>query len=240
MPSDIYVALSGQIAMDKRLATVANNVANMRTAGFRAQTVNFETVLSEYRVDRVSFAAIGTTHLERQAGPIERTGNALDVAIVGQGWFGVETPAGQGYSRDGRFTVDADGTLTTVSGLPVLDDGAAPIIINPAAGPVDISADGRMSQDGRFIANLGLFELAPTAQLTRFGDTALLSNQEAVPVEDRVVNGVRQGYKEGSNVNAITSITELIMVQRAFEYGNTAIGDRQQSLQQAVRTLGAE
>ena len=240
MASEIYVALSGQMAMETRLATVANNVANMRTAGFRAETVDFDTVLSDYQADRVNFAAVGETFIDRSAGPIEPTGNALDVAIVGEGWFGIETPAGLAYTRDGRFTVSPEGDLRTLTGHGVVDEGGAPIQIDLAAGPLNIGADGRIVQGERDVGVIGLFGLDGTANLSRYGDTAILSDRAGEPLTDRLANGVRQGYREGSNVNAIQSITELITIQRAFDNASTAIGDRQDSLEQAVRILGAD
>lgn len=240
MPSDLYVALSGQITMDERLATVANNVANMRTAGFRAETVQFSSVFSSTRAESVAFATVGESHLDRAAGPVEATGNPLDIAIVGEGWFGIQTPAGLAYTRDGRFTLSEAGDLTTLHGYNVVDDGGAPIVLDPNAGAVDIGPDGLMLQNGVAAGNLGLFALAGNAKLTRYGDSAVLSATPAEPMEDRLANGVRQGFRENSNVNPVRAITELIEVQRAFEFGNSAVRDRHQTLQQAVRTLGAE
>ncbi|MBJ3778669.1 flagellar basal-body rod protein FlgF [Acuticoccus mangrovi] len=240
MPSDVYVALSGLMAMEARLDTVANNIANMRTGGFRAEAVDFSTVLSDYGRDRVAFAESGGTFFDLSAGPVEETGNPLDVAIVGEGWFGIETPAGLAYTRDGRFTVTPEGDLTTMTGYGVVDEGGAPIAIDLAAGPVVIGADGRMSQAGRNVGVLGLFALGPEAGLKRYGDTALLVNVPGEPVVDRAANGVKQGFREGSNVNAIEFITEMIAIQRAFEYGNAVLNDRQQSMEQAVRVLGGD
>ena len=240
MSSETYVALSGQITMDERLSTVAHNVANMRTVGFRAETVDFNTVYSSTRSQNVAFATVGASHIDTKAGPIEPTGNPLDVAIVGEGWFGIETPAGIAYTRDGRFTVNEAGDLLTLTGFRVVDEGGAPIAIDLARGEVVIGADGRITQQGGLAGNLGLFSLAPDANLSRYGDSAVTADVVAEPILDRVANGVRQGFREGSNVNAVQAITELIAVQRAFEYGQTVVSDRQQTMQQAVRTLGAE
>lgn len=238
MSSDLYVALSGQMAMADRLETVANNVANMRTAGFRAETVDFDTVLSDYRRDRVAFASPGEQHIERAAGPVEHTGNPLDLAVAGEGWFGIDTPAGRAYTRDGRFTVDPAGDLVTLTGYNVVDEGGAPIAVNPAGGEIRVGADGRMTQDGALVGVVGLFTIPPEAQLTRLGDSALLSDLPAEPVVDRAVNGVRQGYREGSNVDAVKSIVELIEIQRAFDRAATAMRERNASLEDAVRLLG--
>lgn len=240
MSSDQYVALSGQITMNERLTTIAHNVANMRTAGYREETVDFDSVFSSTKTKSIAFATTGDIHISRHAGPVEATGNPLDVAVVGEGWIGVATPAGTAYTRDGRMTINEAGDLTTVTGFGVLDDGGAPIALDPARGTVEIGTDGTITQDGVVAANLGLFALAQDAKLSRYGDSAVIADREAEPIDDRTTNGFRQGYMEGSNVNPIHSITELIKVQRAFEFGMSGTRDRFQSLQQAVRTLGAE
>lgn len=236
----MYVALSGQMAMQERLETVASNVANMRTAGFRAEAVNFETVLSDYGADSVAFAAVGETVIDRRTGPLEATGNPLDVAIAGDAWFAIETPAGRAYTRDGRFTINQFGDLTTLTGHAVVDEGGAPMALDPSGGDIVIGADGNITQNGQAVGTLGLFTLPSAATLTRFGDSALLSDTEGLPVEDRLRNGVRQGYREGSNVDPVKALTELITVQRAFENAHAAERDRQQTMEQAVRTLGGD
>jgi flagellar basal-body rod protein FlgF len=236
----MYVALSGQMAMAERLETVANNVANMRTAGFRAETVQFDTVLSDYRRDRVAFASSGTQHMDRAAGPIEQTGNPLDLAVVGDAWFGVDTPAGRAYTRDGRFTVNPFGDLVTLTGYNVVDEGGAPIAADLEGGAIRVGADGRMTQDGNLVGVVGLFDIPQEATLTRYGDVALLSDVPGEPVADRTANGVRQGFREGSNVDAVRSIVELIEIQRAFDRSATAVRERSASLEEAVRLLGAE
>jgi flagellar basal-body rod protein FlgF len=234
----MYVALSGQMAMQERLMTVAHNVANMRTAGFRAETVDFDTVYSDYRRDRVAFASSGKQHIDRRAGPVEGTGNPLDVAISGDAWFGIDTPAGRAYTRDGRFTVNPFGALSTLSGHTVVDEGGAPIAIDPDGGRITIGVDGRIEQNGNVVGVLGLFEIPEEANLSRYGDSALFSDVPADPVLDRTANGVRQGFREGANVDPVKAIVELIAVQRAFDHATTAVRDRQGSMEEAVRILG--
>jgi flagellar basal-body rod protein FlgF len=234
------VALSGQMAMAERLETVANNVANMRTAGFRAETVDFDTVLSDYRRDRVAFASPGTAHIERKAGPVEATGNPLDLAVVGDGWFGIDTPEGRAYTRDGRFTVNPLGDLVTLTGYNVVDDGGAPIAVDPAGGAIHVGIDGRIEQDGAPVGVIGLFTIPQEAKLGRYGDVAVTSDRPAEPLVERTADGVRQGFREGSNVDAVKAIVELIEIQRAFDRSATAVRERNASLEEAVRLLGTE
>src|SRR3954451_6559244 len=102
MQAGLYVGLSAQIALQKRLETLANNVANANTAGFRAEEVRFETLLAQAGDKSVAYAATGDTFLSRKAGALVKTGNPLDIAVSGDGWLAVQGPGGPVYTRDGR------------------------------------------------------------------------------------------------------------------------------------------
>ncbi len=238
MSTDIYVALSGHVAQQHRLSTVANNVANMATAGFRAEEIHFETILSAFRREQTSFASEGETFISRKPGAVMPTGNPLDVAIDGRGWFAIGLPGGEiAYTRDGRFDLTEAGDLVTVTGHPVLDAGGGPIALDPAAGPVAIGDDGTIVQAGEQAAVLGLFLIPETARLERFSDTAVLS-EAAVPADDLVANRVRQGFLEQANVDPVMELTRLIMIQRDFESIATSLDARNRSLATAIRDLG--
>src|SRR5689334_1202415 len=101
MSNGIAVALSGQIALERRLNTIASNIANMNTAGYRAEEVKFETLLANAGEGRVSFVSSGESFISRRAGPILPTGNSLDVAVDGDGWLALAGPSGTIYTRDG-------------------------------------------------------------------------------------------------------------------------------------------
>ena len=134
MQSSIYVALSGQIALEKRLDSIANNIANLGTVGFRADGIKFESLISQTASDSVAFASAGAHYISRRSGAFMKTGNLLDVAVRGEGWMAFQTPDGSVYSRDGRLQMTDTGDLLSVGGLPVLDVGGAPILLNPDAG----------------------------------------------------------------------------------------------------------
>ncbi len=125
MQTGLYVTVAAQRAMQKRLDTIAHNVANASTAGFRAEEVKFETLYSVGGTDPISFATAGATYLSRAAGETVATGNQLDVAVEGDGWLSVSTPAGPVYTRDGRMTMTTTGDLRSLTGYPVLDSGGA-------------------------------------------------------------------------------------------------------------------
>ena len=142
MQSSLYVALSAQVAMERRLNTIANNVANMNTGGFRADEVKFEEILSLAAKENVSFASSGQNFISRRTGPMTKTDNPLDVAIQGDGWFAFQGPSGPIYTRDGRFKMNENGDLLTVDGYQVLDAGGAPIALDPMAGSPIVGRDG--------------------------------------------------------------------------------------------------
>jgi flagellar basal-body rod protein FlgF len=237
MSTDLYVAASSQIAMNKRMEAIANNIANMNTAGYRAAGVKFQAAMSHVGDEQVAYASPGTVYILREAGPVSYTGNSLDVAIDGDGWLALKSPQGTIYTRDGRMHMTDRGELQSVNGYPVLDPGGSPITLDPSAGPVMIGESGGISQGGTQVGAVGLFLIANDAHLTRFDNSAVIPDKPAKAVEDVTTNSVRQGYVEGSNVNPILEMTRLIEVSRAFDQAATAIDDSDNLSQEAIRTL---
>jgi flagellar basal-body rod protein FlgF len=239
MQAGLYVALSGQVALERRLQTIASNVANMNTVGYRADGVSFEAQMARTGDSTVAFAGNGNDYISRRSGGVSKTGNPLDVAVQGDAWLGIKTPAGTVYTRDGRMTIKASGELTTLNGYSVLDAGGAPILLDSSAGPPDISRDGMISQKGNQVGALGLFAIDDSAKLTRFANSGVIPSKPATAVLDFAANGVAQGYVENSNVNPIMEMTKLITVTRAFDGINAATEKTESSLTDAIKTLGA-
>lgn len=240
MQDGLYVALSSQIALERRLNTIADNVANASTIGFRATGVRFEDVVSGIGDKAVSFASSGDTYLSSKTGSLNETGNPFDFAIQGDAWFGIETPAGTVMTRDGRFSMIDTGQLVTVEGYPVLDGGGAPIQLDPRNGPPQSGADGVLRQDGQIIGAIGLFSFNPGANFQRFGNSGIIPSGEPEPVVDRVDVGVAQGFLEESNVNPMLEMTRLIAVQRAFENTAAVMRSTEQTFGEAIKTLGSK
>ncbi|WP_057466006.1 flagellar basal-body rod protein FlgF [Pseudovibrio sp. POLY-S9] len=234
----LYVSLSGQMALERRLETVARNVANMETAGYRSTEVKFDSLVKSPGKDPVSFASTGENYISTQAGAIKQTGNSLDVAIDGNGWLGIQTGNGVAYTRDGRFQIGVDGILRSIEGNPILDSGNAPIILDPLGGAPEISKDGSIYQEGRQVGVLGLFSIPQDAKLSRAGNSAVIPDALAEPVQDFTENGFAQGFVEGSNINPISEITKLITITRAFESTNSMMQSVESIRQQTIRKLG--
>lgn len=240
MQDGLYVALSSQIALEKRLNTIADNVANAGTVGFRATGVKFQDVLSGLGDNAVSFASSGNSFLSTASGPLRQTDNPFDFAIQGEGWFGIETPAGIVMTRDGRFTMNENGELVTVEGHPVLDAGGAPIQLDPNDGAPVAGADGSLRQDGRLVGSIGLYSYEPGTDFVRYGNSGILAGNAAEPLVDRMDSGIVQGYVEESNVNPMTEMSRLIQVQRAFENISAMMRQTDGTLGDAIKTLGSK
>ncbi|MET0576593.1 MAG: flagellar basal-body rod protein FlgF [Mesorhizobium sp.] len=239
MQNGLYVALSSQIALEKRMTTIADNVANLGTVGYRATGVKFEDVVSGVGQKSVSFTSAGDTYLSQISGSMRQTGNPFDFAVQGDAWFGISTPAGTVMTRDGRFTMTETGQLVTHEGHPVLDAGGAPLQLDPRSGAPVAGRDGALYQNGQAAGAIGLFNFDPGPNFTRYGNSGIVPATQPEPVVDRSDIGVVQGFVEDSNVNPVLEMTRLIMVQRAFENAGAMIRDTETALDDAIKTLGS-
>lgn len=237
MQSGLYVALSSQMSIQKRLETIANNVANASTPGFRREEVKFEAMLSNSSSESVAFASPGDSYIKRDPGQMIRTGNPLDVAVQGDAWFALQTPSGVVYTRDGRMQMTAEGELQSVAGYPILDAGGAAIQVNPNAGPIQISNDGMITQNDLQLGAIGLFTLDPTAKLSRFENSGVIPDIPGAPTLDFNRVGVVQGHIEGSNVNPMWEMSQLIMTSRSYDAVSKSVDQSEDSLREAIKAL---
>ncbi len=233
-----HVGLSALLALEKRLTTVAHNVANASTAGFRSEELRFESLIPDTDTG-TAYASTGQTYLSRASGPIKATGNPLDIAVKGDYWLAISTPEGTAYTRDGRLKMEPDGALKTVSGYPILDVGGAQIQINPNGGPLKIAIDGMITQEGRQLGAVGLFRIPESANLKRFEASGVLTDAPAEPIVTFTDGGIVQGHVEGANVNAVSEIMHLITITRAFESINSSMKQNADAQKNAIRTIGS-
>jgi flagellar basal-body rod protein FlgF len=239
MQNGLYVSLSAQVALERRLETIANNVANMNTVGYRAEGVSFETEVAKAGDNRIAYVSSGSSFISRQTGALIKTGNPLDLAIQGSGWFAIRTADRTAYTRDGRMRLSDTGSLETLNGNTVLDAGGAPILLSPSAGSLTIAGDGMIAQDGKQVGAIGLFAIDDDAKLTRAENSAVVPDKPATPILDFTQNGVAQGFVEGANVNPIQEMTKLIAVTRDFDGVAQQVTQTEASLQDAIKTLGS-
>ncbi|MDD9908477.1 MAG: flagellar basal-body rod protein FlgF [Ahrensia sp.] len=242
MDTGLTVAVSSQMALEKRLNTIADNIANANTPGFRATSVRFDELVANTVGETASFVSRGKSYASTEHAGLIETGGSLDFAIRGDAWFMLETPSGNAVTRDGRFTRTPEGQLVSLTGHPVLDAGGAPIAI-PGNGTVVAGADGTLSQvaeDGttRRIGTIGLFAYDPGANFQRVGTSAILARTDPEPLVDLPGVGVVQGSIEGSNVNPVLEMTRLISVHRAFDNVAALMRDTEQATDSMIKTLG--
>ena len=181
----------------------------------------------------------GADFVSRRLGGLIKTDNPLDFAVQGDGWFGIKTPQGTAYTRDGRAQIDELGMLRTLNGDPILDAGGAPILIDTTAGPLNVSADGMINQNGRQVGAIGLFSIDANANLRRTENSGVIPDQPARPLLDFTRDGVVQGAVESSNVDPVREMTRLINVSRAFDGVAAESSQSESSLQDAIKTLGS-
>jgi len=214
-----YTTLSRQSGLLRELQIVANNVANAATRGYRQEGMIFSEYVRRTETGPSLSMAQGNVRMTSQVqGPLERTGGALDLAIEGDGFFLIETPAGERLTRLGHFSRSAQGDLVTADGFRVLDAGGAPIFVPPDAPSIGLSPDGTLSESGRPIAQIGLMRPAEEGDLLREDGVMFRAEGDLEPVLD---SRVIQGFLEGSNVDPILQIARMIEVQRAYEMGQS-------------------
>lgn len=213
------VNLTRQIALKRELETVANNIANVNTPGFKARSLRFAEMLrglagqDTERSGLTSFAHDRGNTVDFGDGALEKTGAPLDVAVQGANLLVVQTPQGERYTRDGGFRLDAQGRIVTRSGFPVLGDGG-PITIAPGETNLAIADDGRVTSSGGEKGRLRLVSVADPATLIPEGDNLFAANAALQPAPPGTA--VIAGHLERANVRPMMEISRLIEIGRAY------------------------
>ncbi|HUK25271.1 MAG TPA: flagellar basal-body rod protein FlgF [Terriglobales bacterium] len=225
MDSGYYAACTALLAQSQSLDVVANNLANTATPGYRSQEAVFRSVLAKaggYPMSALNkatndYGVLGGSSLDFAQGGLQKTGNNLDFAIEGSGFFVVQTAGGRLYTRAGNFQV-SHGQLATADGSAVLgENGLIPIV----GAPVEVSADGTISVNGAVAGKLKVVDFKPGTSLQSVGGTYYSApNGSEVPA---TAAQIRQGMLEDSNVNAMADVVELITVQRSFDMAQKAL-----------------
>ena len=225
MENALLIGLSRQTVLERQLDVVANNIANVNTAGFKADQSLFEEYLRSGAHEdnfkpadrRVSYVQDRGTYRDFAQGPAEQTKNPLDVAITGNGFFVVQTAGGERYTRDGGLQMNSQGQLVTASGNPVLGT-AGPIVFQPTDHDINVSPDGTVTVvegNGRadsLRGKLRLVSFADAQKLLMEGSN-LFSGEGATP---DLKSQVQQGYIEKSNVNGVAEMSRMIEITRAY------------------------
>ena len=241
----IYTAMTGAKSLMLQQAAVSNNLANADSTGFRAEVNRLRAVpvQSESLPSRafVVDAGLGTNFSE---GPMKFTGRNYDVAVQGKGFFAIRTADGkEAYTRDGSFTVSADGVLQTRSGQPVMGDGG-PITI-PPDNEIAIGKDGTISATPssgavNTVNVVGRLKLVnPSEQNLERGDDGLFRTKDGQPLQLDENVQVASGYLEGSNVNVAEEMVQMISLSRQFEMQTSMLTNAQDNDKAAVQMMNA-
>jgi len=241
MDNSLLVSLSQQLAAYRSMDVIANNLANVSTPGFKRESARFEELVAMVRpadgqrgMQPVSFVKDAGISRDLGQGAITRTDAPLDVAINGNGFFVVTTPAGERYTRDGHFSLDQEGRLVTSDGHAVMGDGGA-ITVNPADGEIHIARDGTISSDQGQRGRLAIVSFENPQDMRNVGNTMLDTDQaEIAPENIRLM----QGALEGSNVQPIVEMTNMIEVSRSYASAQKLIDQADQMRRQAIQELG--
>jgi len=242
MDQGIYTAASGAIAMEERLSIISNNLANINTTGFKKDGIAFEKFLKnldtenlypgQYRNIPVD-VMVGEYYIDTTEGSCRKTGNPLDAAIIGDGFFAVNTEEGQRYTRAGSFRISTDGLLVTPQGHTVQGEGGD---ISLGAGDIEIGFDGTVRVNGNIVDVLQVVHIDEgSLERSANGLFKVKEGYAPIPVESPVVS---QGNIETSNVDPVKEMVGLISTQRAYESFQRVIKSFNDTYSQSIRNVG--
>jgi flagellar basal-body rod protein FlgG len=257
---NIWVPLSGQIAQQRKVETIANNIANANTPGFKKDRLTFKehlTALDKGLEDidipredwspedfyksqgaQNSHVKVDGSYTVHEQGRLDPTNNPLDFALHGKGFFEVSTPQGIRFTRKGNLTVSKSGELITDSGFKVLsklenkETDTAEIeksaieqrfIKLPEGARISVSREGDIFNKGAIIGKMSVVEFNDVDAIRKEGNSLYINNDDENIKREKIATSVNQGFIEGSNVNAVQEMSELIRAHRHFENIQKAI-----------------
>ena len=236
MDNAIYAALTRQSGLMREMRTIANNIANANTTGFRREGVIF----SEYMVpldrrgETLSMANGRGRMVNLEPAGLTQTNGSYDLAIDGEGFLMVQTPQGNRLTRAGAFMPNSEGELVNPDGFQLLDEGQAPIVIPAGARAVGIGTDGTISADGTPVGRVGVFESPDPSRLQHESGTLFDPGGAVETLEEPVL---RQGFLEDSNVDPVLELSRMVEVQRAYELGQSFLDQEDQRIRMTITSL---
>ncbi|HET9240469.1 MAG TPA: flagellar basal-body rod protein FlgF [Oligoflexus sp.] len=259
MLKNIYTPLAGAISQERALEMIANNLANVNTVGFKGDNVtftlqepepyknypdplppaNFKQDMSEVfplRGNEMSYVGVAAMHKDMSQGPAQNTQNPYDLMIEGQGFLAAQTSEGVRYTRAGNLTVSQDGVLVTKQGDPVMGEKG---LIYVRGTQFEVNTRGEVFQDGQLLDRLKLVNFQnPQDNLERVGNNYYQyagREEDILPARNA---SIRQGFLEGSNVNAIKNLTSMIIAHRSYEAYQKAVSNYDQIMEKSSNAIG--
>jgi len=255
MSGEIYMAAAAALAYEKRLEVVANNLANVNTAGFKRDDVAFQAYMTSDSGETVpvyppyppplqasSFWIAYESRTDYSPGALKATGNPLDLALTGKGFFTVESPEGSVFTRRGNFTLSPEGVLVTQEGWPVQGTGGEFRLEDRSEGPggptFSVGDDGMVRVNGRDVGRLQIAEFSEPDSLIKIGQGYFKPASAEAAVQSAEEFRVAQGFLEMSNVEAVQMMTEMIEIVRGYESYQRVIRSIDETTARSIAELG--
>lgn len=234
MPTSVYASLGRQEGLMREMEVVANNLANSSTVGYKSDRAIFsEFIVSGGRdAPSVSMGGVGGHAFDLTQSSLTFTGSDFDLALQGEGYFVVQTDAGDRLTRAGHLQISVDNELIDSNGNAILGPGGNSINVPPAAENLSIGSDGSVSADGELIGQIGI--VLPNDQMLRDSNTYFSAPNGFTPTEGATVI---QGALEQSNVSPVLEVSRMIEVQRAYEAGQAMMEREDQRLSQVITAV---
>ncbi|MBR9808614.1 MAG: flagellar hook-basal body complex protein [Alphaproteobacteria bacterium] len=234
MSNAIYSALTRQDGLLKEMQVVANNIANASTTGFKSNHAVFAEHLAAagQNSDSLSMGSLAGHNFDLSQGALKYTGGQFDLAIQGEGFFVLDTPAGERLTRAGAFQLSADGNLIDAFGNRVMGAGGGAITLPEEVTQISIAPDGTISAGEEIFGQIGVVTVE--GGLQQEAGTLFEASQGYTQVEEP---NLLQGALEQSNVSSILEVSRLIEVQRAYEAGQTLIEKEDDRINQLIKTI---
>jgi flagellar basal-body rod protein FlgF len=221
-----YVVLSRLVAQRRATDVLAANIANAGTPGFKASATVFAAHVERQPglavapgAREVAYSEDRATWRDFTAGALQQTGNPLDLALQGDGFFAVETPRGERFTRAGRFTLSPESQVVDPAGHPVLTDGGQPLTLPPGSVRIEVQGDGTVVTENGPIGRLRIVRFEAPQQLLAEGDRLLAAPDDLAPLAVERP-GVVQGAVEESNVSPVRELTRLTAEMREFQFAS--------------------
>lgn len=233
-----YIALSRQSVLQRKMDIIANNLANMTTPSFKGEDMMFvEHLKKTGDNDRVSLVQDLALLRNLNAGPMNKTDNPLDLAINGDGYFAIETPDGERYTRNGTFQLNQQGEIVTTQGDPVLGiDGNA--ITVPANEPhISVARDGSVSAGETLIGRIQIVGFENEQELEKQSNSLFARGEQEPQAADGAE--VAQGMIEGSNVQGIVEMTKMIATVRSYTAASKLVDQEHERQRRAIQVLAS-
>lgn len=259
MLKNIYTPVSGAIAQERAIETIANNLANLNTIGFKGNSVtftlqdpdpypnykspippaNYKVAFKDLRFlkgNDLNYAGIAGLKSDQAQGPAIQTYNNQDLMIEGEGYFQINTSEGVRYSRAGNLALGSDGALVSSDGDPILGEKG---VIYLRSGSFEVNRTGEVYQDGQYVDRIKLYRFKDPDLIERAGRNYIMYDGSESGVESVTRPSILQGFIEGSNVNAVKNLTSMIMAHRSFEAYQKTVSNMDSMMEKSSNTIGS-